>query len=125
MLIDTDILIFSFRGNAKAIYLIDSLNEKFISIVTYMEILQGMRNKHELNKFIKYLDKYHFQVLPLNEEIGKNTLSLIQEYTLSHHMQMADALIASTAIFYDKTLISVNARHYQFIPNLSFQKFIV
>lgn len=125
MLIDSDILIFAFNGKAKATELLDNTMNKEISVITYMEILQGSRNSIELNKFIKYLIKYHYQILPLNQQIVDIASELVKNYTLSHNMQMADALIASTAIVYEKTLISANAKHYQFIPNLSFQKFTV
>lgn len=118
-------MIFSFRGNANAIDILDNTNNKCISIVNYMEIVQGVRNKNELNKFVKYLEKYQFQILDLNQEIGIFALKLVKDYALSHHMQMADALIASTAIYYNKPLLSANYKHYVFIPNLELIKFRV
>lgn len=125
MLIDSDVLIFSFRGNANAIDILDNTSNKCISIVNYMEIVQGVRNKNELNKFVKYLEKYQFQILDLNQEVGIFALKLVKDYALSHHMQMADALIASTAIYYNKPLLSANYKHYAFIPNLELIKFKV
>lgn len=125
MLIDTDVIIFSFRGNANAINILDEISNKEISIITYMEILQGMKNKIELNKFSKYLAKYDYKVLDLNKEIGLMALNLVTDYTLSHNMQMADALIASTALYYNKPLLSANHKHYAFIPNLELVKFAV
>lgn len=125
MLIDSDVLIFSFRGNANAIDILDNTSNKCISIVNYMEIVQGVRNKNELNKFVKYLEKYQFQILDLNQEVGIFALNLVKDYALSHHMQMADALIASTAIYYNKPLLSANYKHYAFIPNLDLIKFKV
>lgn len=118
-------MIFSFRGNANAIDILDNTSNKCISIVNYMEIVQGVRNKNELNKFVKYLEKYQFQILDLNQEIGIFALKLVKDYALSHHMQMADALIASTAIYYNKPLLSANYKHYVFIPNLELIKFRV
>lgn len=97
--------------------------KKYISIITYMEMLQGMNNKAELNAFIKHLKDFNYEILPVNERIGKTASELVENYTLSHNMQMLDALIARTAINFDKTLLSANAKHYQFIPNLSFKKF--
>lgn len=125
MIIDSDVLIFSFRGNANAIHILDTTQNKEISIITYMELLQGMKNKNELNKFIKYLDKYQYTILDLNAEIGRMALNLVTTYGLSHNMQMFDALIASTATFYNKPLLSANAKHYAFIENLQLVKFIV
>lgn len=125
MLIDTDVLIFAFRGNRNAIDILDNLPEKYISVITYMEILQGVFNKAEINKFVKYLKKYQFTILPLNEKIGELASDLVFKYTLSHNMQMPDALIASTAIVYDKELLSANYKHFQFISPLLLKKFIV
>ena len=125
MLIDTDVLIFAFRGNRNAVTILDNLPEKYISVITYMEILQGVFNKVEINKFVNYLKKYNFKILPLNEKIGELASKLVLDYTLSHNMQMPDALIASTAIVYNKELLSANFKHFQFIPNLPLKKFVV
>ncbi|MCH7516999.1 MAG: PIN domain-containing protein, partial [Bacteroidetes bacterium] len=47
-MIDTDVLIWYMRGNSKANKVIEKLNGFFISVITYMELVQGMRNKREL-----------------------------------------------------------------------------
>lgn len=125
MLVDTDVLIFAFRGNRNAINTLDNMHEKTISVITYMEILQGVFNKTEANKFLNYLKKYNYKILSLNEQIGEVASELVHDYILSHNMQMADALIASTAIFYNKKLLSANYKHFQFIPNLRLSKFVV
>lgn len=48
MLIDTDIIILYMRGNEKVKELISHIVGFHISAVTYMELVQGMRNKNEL-----------------------------------------------------------------------------
>jgi len=50
MLIDTDVLIWYLRGNQKAYKLIENLNGFYISVVSYIELVQGMRNKQELTE---------------------------------------------------------------------------
>lgn len=45
MIIDTDVLIWYMRGNGKAYERIENLNTFDISVITYMELVQGMRNK--------------------------------------------------------------------------------
>lgn len=125
MLIDTDVLLLPFNGKKNAIDTLDNLINKTISVITYMEVLQGVRDKNELLKFVKYLEKYQFSTLPLNEKIGEMALNLVKNYALSHNMQMGDALIASTAIYYHEELLSANFKHFQFIPNLQIKKFIV
>ena len=48
MLFDTDILIFVQRGNINAAALIQEDNERKISILTYMELLQCANDKKQL-----------------------------------------------------------------------------
>ncbi len=56
-LVDTDVFIWYLRGNQKAydkLHLIGNFN---ISAVTYMELIQGMRDKNELRIFKKSIKK--------------------------------------------------------------------
>ncbi len=53
MLIDTDVLSWYLRGNPKSYDLIENLNQFYISMVSYVELVQGMRNKEELVLFKK------------------------------------------------------------------------
>ncbi len=48
MLVDTDVLIWHLRGYPKATQRLDQLDKLTISAVTYLELLQGMRNRAEL-----------------------------------------------------------------------------
>lgn len=58
MIIDADVLIWYMKGNKKAYEIIENQHGFFISVVTYMELVQGMRNKRELNIFRKILRNY-------------------------------------------------------------------
>jgi predicted nucleic acid-binding protein len=49
MVIDTDVLIWYMKGNPNAYKTIENSKYFFISVVTYMELVQGMRDKNELN----------------------------------------------------------------------------
>lgn len=125
MIIDTDVLIWLARGNENAKKVLLNNSTKYISVITYMEMLQGMQNKVELNAFLKQMRTSYYEILPLNEQIGHHASELVKEYYLSHNMRMFDALIASTAIYYNKPLLSANYKHYAFIPNLESIKFVV
>ncbi|MCH7613969.1 MAG: PIN domain-containing protein, partial [Candidatus Marinimicrobia bacterium] len=97
MLIDTDVLIWYMRGNQKAFKLIENLNGFFISVVTYIELLQGMRNKQELIEFRKALRNWNCKIIHINEEISAKAMFYIERHYLSHSLQLADALVAITS----------------------------
>lgn len=70
VIFDTDIFIWVQRGNQKAARLMERTEEKYLSIQTYMELLQGTKNKSQ-HKYIKdFLSSFAFKVLPLTENIG-------------------------------------------------------
>ena len=56
-LLDTDVFIWYLKGNQKAYELIHNIGDFCISSVTYMELIQGMRNKEELKLWKENLKK--------------------------------------------------------------------
>ena len=50
MLVDTDVLIWNLRGNAAAADRLDEMTGFSLSAVSYMELVQGLRNKQELHQ---------------------------------------------------------------------------
>jgi hypothetical protein len=99
-LVDTDVLIWYLRGNENAYKLIHSLGDFCISSITYMELVQGMRNKDELRALQKTFRQWNVKTLFVSEEISAKALFYEEEYFLSHSMELADSLIASTATQY-------------------------
>ena len=122
-LIDTDVLISYLRGNENAYKLIHSLDKFCISSVTYMELVQGMRNKDELRALQKTLKQWGVKTIYINEEISSRALFYMEEYFLSHSMQLADSLIASTAVSYGMKLITANDKHYKIVKDIDLQIF--
>ncbi len=116
-LVDTDILIWYLKGNQKAKKLLHSIDFS-ISVVTYIELMQGMRNKQELISFKKMMESWNIKVIYIDEEISAKALFYIEEYCLSHSMALADALIASTCTKYGYTLVTANDKHYRHINSL-------
>ncbi len=125
MIIDTDVLIWYSRGNQKAINLIHSLDFFSISVITYMEIVQGVRNKGELNSFKKALGILNVRVIQIDELISTKAMFFVEQYTLSHSMELADALIGATSIIKNMQLFTGNDKHYKYLPEINIQKFIV
>ncbi len=124
MLIDTDVLIWYMRGNEKAYQLVENSNNFFISVVTYMELVQGLRNKKELNQLRKALHGWNAQILYVSEEISAKAMFCVEQHFLSHSMQIADALIGATAIAYGFPILTGNDKHYKVIKDLEIKKFV-
>lgn len=125
MIIDTDIIIWSLRGGEKASDYIDSLPEIYISDVTYMELVQGTESKKEFRDLKKTLEKIGAERISVSDSISKKAVELVEEFAHSHSMQLADALIAATAIVCEMPLSSGNRKHFEQIPLLDFHAFRV
>lgn len=123
MLLDTDVIIWYLRGNKKAYELIHSLNVFAISAVTYMELVQGMKDKAELRQLKRTLKQWNVKTIYMNEEISALALFYVEEYFLSHSMQLADALIAATSSNYGLVLNTANDKHYKIINDLEINVF--
>ena len=122
-IVDTDVLIWYLRGNQKALELIDSLDRFCISSVTYMELIQGMRDKKELKLLQQTLKSWGVKIIYISEEISAKALFFMEEYFLSHSMQLADSLIAATASNYGLELITANDKHYKVVKELDIKVF--
>jgi len=123
MQFDTDVLIWFLRGNAKAAKAIDAEQERFISIVTYMELVQGARSRLELRQIKNFLADAEFQVAPLTDGIGHRASIYAEEYGLGTSLGVADALIAATAAERNDRLCTGNSRHYRLIRDLEIRAF--
>ena len=123
MIIDTDVLIWYLKGNEKAYQLIENSTAFFISVVTYMELVQGMRNKKELNTFRKALHTWNAQILYISEEISAKAMFYEEQHFLSHSLQLADALIGATAIARGTPLLTGNDKHYKILKDIQIKKF--
>lgn len=118
VIFDTNILIEIYRGNEsirEKIYALD-FKEIYISDITAAEFLLGARDKQELLKIKKQLDFY--SIIPVNPEISDLFLQFCHQFTLSHHPSIPDLLIASTAIYHQIPLFTLNKKDFVYIPNL-------
>ncbi len=123
MIYDTDILIWVQRGNEKAAKLIEKDGDKYLSIQSYMELLQGAKNKTH-HKYVKdFISEFEFSILPLTENIGHRALIYVGEYALSSNMRAGDAIIAATAIENNIILVSSNVKHFKVVKELQLKTF--
>ena len=123
MIIDTDVLIWYMRGNEKAYKAIEKTNNFFISVVTYMELVQGMRNKKELNSLRKAIRAWNAKVLYISEDISSKAMFYVEQHFLSHSLQITDALIGATAVAYGLPILTGNDKHYKIVKDIQITKF--
>lgn len=123
MVIDTDVLIWYMKGNEKAYKVIENSKNFFISVVTYIELVQGMRNKNELNNLRRALHVWNAKVLYISEEISVKAMFFVEQHYLSHSIQLADALIGATAIVYGLPILTGNYKHYKILKDIQIKKF--
>ncbi len=118
MIFDTDVLIWVFRGNRRSAALVEETEERCLSVVSYMELLQGARDKDEVRKIKAFMADAGFHMVPLSENIGHRASIYIEEFGLKAGMKLGDALLAATAVENHLTLCTANRRHYRAISEL-------
>jgi len=124
VLIDSDVLIWYMRGNENAKRIVAKAIPFKISVVSYMELVQGMRNKKELVLLKKYLKLWEVEIVHITNEISAKAMNFVEEYFLSNSMELQDALIASTSLIHNEIILTGNDKHYQFLPNIQINKFL-
>jgi hypothetical protein len=124
MLVDTDVLVWYMRGNRKALRAIEALEYLSISMVTYIELVQGLRNKSELNTLKNFLQVRSVPVLHVTESISSTAMFLVEQHHFSNSLGLADALIAATAMTHGLPLLTANAKHYRVVRNLVLRRFL-
>lgn len=123
LLIDSDVLIWFARGNARAIAAVEAAANWYISAVSYMELAQGCRNKAELKAMQKAFKSSDNDVLPITQGISDLACTLVEKYALSHSVHLADALIAATAMEHSLPLLTGNMKHFSAIAGLEIRRF--
>ena len=80
-------------------------------------------NTRELLALRRFLKTCRVPVLPLSEAISNRALIYVEENFLSHSLQLADALIAATAVDHGVALVTANTKHYRVIAELELVPF--
>jgi predicted nucleic acid-binding protein len=123
MLIDTDVLIWYLRGNKNAQNIVHENIPFKISVINYLELIQGMENKRELKLLQKSLRKWTVEIIQIKETISTRAMFLVEDYFLSHSLELSDAIIAATSLERQEDILTANDKHYKFIPNIQVTKF--
>ena len=117
-LCDTNVFIYAFNGRQDTI---DKLTEIgfqdiVLSSISVMELYQGMGNKVELAQMKRKI-KY-FDVIEINDDASKLATKLIENYRLSHNLQIPDAIIGATAVIHQLPLFTYNFKDFAFMPGI-------
>ena len=123
MIIDTDVLIWYLRGNEHALNIVKKHIPFAISVITYMELIHGMRNKRELELLKKHLKNWDVKILHIDKDISARAMVLVEQYYLSNSLELGDAIIGVTATEHQETLLTANDKHYRIIQNLNIEIF--
>lgn len=124
MLIDSDVLVWLTRGHSGAALRLQAIQPWRISVVTYIELAQGCRDKAELVRLKKGLAQQQTEVLQITPAISRRAAELVDALALSHAMRLADALIAATALEHRHTLLSANVKHFAGVSGLALEAFV-
>lgn len=123
ILIDSDVLIWLTRGHPGAMTRLMQIKPWRISTITYLEIAQGCRSKDELQRAKRGLAVQEAQILHLTPTISERAMALIDAHALGDGLQLADALIAATALEHDLTLLTGNTKHFAALETLKIERF--
>jgi predicted nucleic acid-binding protein len=123
VIFDTDIFIHIERGNMKAAALVNAAPQRFLSVQTAMELMQGAKDQRQLKRVRSYLATAGFITLPLTENIGHRALIYVEQHTLASGLYSGDAIIAATAVENHLPLASGNAKHFRPIKELDLRVF--
>ena len=99
MLFDTDALIWLKRGNGVVADILENDPFRYISLQTYLELVQGAKDRRQLLFARRFLAEFSFETLPLTPSVGNR--------------------VAATALEHNLPLCTANVRHYRQIPSLS------
>ena len=122
VIIDTDVIIASMRGDDIAKQLIRKYTPSiFISAITEMELYVGATNKTK-KEAVESVLKMH-QVVHVNKAICETALRLIKTYnTGNKSLFLSDALIAATCLQEHYSLITFNTKDFAIIKGLQLAK---
>jgi len=122
VIFDTDIIIWAQRGKRSIADFINENTPRKTSIITYMEFIQFAQDKKQLALCKNFFSTFEFETLPLTANISHRASTYIERFSLSHGMEINDALIAATAFEHGLPLATTNYKDYQMIEGLNLLK---
>ncbi len=122
-LIDTDIIIYSLRGDrsVQQWFFDNQTIPKFISVITYGELIYGAKKSAHPTKNIATTNRIAelFPIIDINRGIIEVFADLKTKLELAGtKIGDMDLMIAATAIYMNLSLVTNNARHFSRIEDL-------
>ncbi len=118
-LLDNNVISQILKGNQTVANFVVGLDFA-ICVTVYIEALQGSISNAQKRTIKKLID--NFPLLLITPEVSRRAVELINSYSNSHGLLLADALIAADALENDLTIVTYNADDFKFIQNLKWLK---
>lgn len=125
MILDTDVLIWYFRGNQKAREFISGIpyRDRRMSSLCVMELVQGCRDRQELRIVKEFMRDNIAVTIHPDERISERAILLLERHAATDGLRTRDALMAASALHEDDRLATSNHKHFKKITGLDVQKF--
>lgn len=111
ILVDTDVMVDYLRGHPNAVsFVAKHAGQIILSSIVVAELYAGVKGNAEeatLDDLISL-----FPVIPVTVEIAKAGGLLRRDFSKSHGIGLADAMIAATADIANAQLSTLNVKHY-------------
>jgi predicted nucleic acid-binding protein len=125
VIFDTDVLIWYLRRHAGAALFVSAVprEERNLSLMTWLELLYGCRNRREVSRVLELITEAFAEVIPVSEGIGATGAQLMEQFVLARRPDPSDVLIAATALQRQEALATCNRKHFDFVPGLEVRVF--
>ena len=129
-LLDTNILIAFLKGHPHVVAQmeqhLDEVGRPSISIITYYEILRGLKelaSPRRLADFEDLMDHLHVRLLT-RRVMGIAADLYVELRKRGEPLEDADILIAATSLAHGLVLVTDNERHFRRIPKLKVENWL-
>ena len=88
----------------------------FVNSIIEMELLYGAHDQKELKKIQQKMTL--FRRLEINQDTLDMATELVKQYSLSHRLHPADAVVAATTLTYVLRLFTHNKKDFRYLPDV-------
>ncbi len=115
---DTNVFIHWFNGDLETMNRLHKIGIQNValSVVSVMELIQGVDNKEQLAKLKKRIK--HYTRFHLTKDVSERALLYIENYKLSHNLQIPDAIIGATSAVFKIPLYTYNIKDFNYLPDV-------